>query len=221
MLALLHTSQLRDCTNWTCCQGTWMYWCALSRSVAWKATQNSLNEYEVNWYPYRGDAFTPYLQDRCLCGTLHPLSLTHMEDTEMQGAYQQSRTIESLLVGGRKGGGSWLLDEDISPLLLHFLVPAQEVQWQLYGEGEGGEGTSWYIVREALGQNAKHSWWKSDILFKDHVGDRQKPAPAFPKLDFKFVVYFPRWLYDLLKDLELKLLSICNVRFLCAKARTW
>ncbi len=112
--------------------------------------------------------------------------------------------------------GSWRLDEEISLQLLHFVVPAQEAQGQLY-KGD----ILWYIVREALGQNAKRNWWKSDILFKDHVGDAQKPAPAFPKPDFKFTVYFPRWSYDLLKDVELKLLSICDVRFLSAKACTW
>lgn len=117
--------------------------------------------------------------------------------------------------GGRRGGAR-SLDEENSLQLLHFVVAAREAQWQLQRAD-----ILWYIVREAFGQNAKHSWWKSDILFKDHVGDTQKPTPAFLKHDFKFTVYFPRWSYDLLKDVELKLLSVCDVRFLGAKACVW
>lgn len=139
------------------------------------------------------------------------------------GGHRNARSLPTIqdkreLAGGREGwmAGSWSLDEEISLQLLHFVVPAQEAQWQLL-RGD----ILWYIVREALGQNAKRSRWKSDILFKDHVGERQMPAPAFPKPDFKFTVYFPRWSYDLLKDAALKLLSICDVKFLRAKASTW
>lgn len=40
--------------------------CASRSGVVWKAAQHSMNEFKVSWYPYRGDAFTPYLWDRCL-----------------------------------------------------------------------------------------------------------------------------------------------------------
>lgn len=149
----------------------------------------------------------------------HPVPFIppHMEDTEMRKSLPTIQDKREL-AGGRVdgGGGARSLDEENSLQLLHFVVAAREAQWQLQRAD-----ILWYIVREAFGQNAKHSWWKSDILFKDHVGDTQKPTPAFLKHDFKFTVYFPRWSYDLLKDVELKLLSVCDVRFLGAKACVW
>lgn len=156
----------------------------------------------------------------------HPVPFIppHREDTEMQGAYQQSRTKGSLLVGGREGRGSGVDGGELQLRWGHFspvIALCGTSPGGTMTAVEGGGGIIWYIVREALGQNAKHSWWKSDILFKDHVGDTQKPAPAFPKPDSKFTVYFPRWRCDLLKDVELKLLSICDVRFFSATACTW
>lgn len=56
----------------------------------------------------------------------------------IHGGHKNARSLPTIqdkrkLAGGREGGGegvvwSWLLDEDISPQLLHFVVPAQEAQ---------------------------------------------------------------------------------------------
>lgn len=111
--------------------------------------------------------------------TRHPVLfiLLHMGATELEGAYQQLRTKGggSLLLagGGMRVAESWSSDEDISLQLLHFVVPAQEAPWQLHRPD-----TLWCIVPEVFGQNAKHSWWKSDILFKDLERDTQKHKAA-------------------------------------------
>lgn len=181
-----------------------MYWCILSRRgavvyekpyrIAWMNVKwINIHIAEIHLHPICG---TDVYVGPC---TLYPP--THWEDR----AYRQSRTKGSLLWGGGGWGGSLQL--------LHFVAPG--------GTMTAAEDILWYIVREAFGQNAEHNWWKSDILFEDHVGDTQKPVPAFLKPDFKFTVYFPRWWYDLSKDVELKLLSICDVRFLSAKACAW
>lgn len=66
-----------------------------------------------------------------------PPFIQHMEGTEMQRAYKQSRTKGSFLVGGKgwgcvsESGGAGGLDEEISPHLLHYVAPAQEAHWQL------------------------------------------------------------------------------------------
>lgn len=104
-----------------------------------------------------------------------PFIPPHMEDTESQGAYQQSRTKGSLLVGGRGWMvWTWCLDEKFS---LQLLLLCCTSPGGTATAVEGGD-ILWYIVHEGLGQNAKHGWWKSDILFKDHVQDTQKPAAA-------------------------------------------
>lgn len=119
--------------------------------------------------------------------TLYPSAHARHRNARSLPAMQDKRE----LAAGEKGGaglvGCWSLDEEISLRLLHFVVPAQEARWQLQRVD-----ILWCIVREALGQNAKHSWWKSDILFRGHVGDTQKPAPSFPKPDLRFHCLFPR-----------------------------
>lgn len=151
----------------------------------------------------------------------HPVPFIppHMKDTEMQGAYQQSKTKGSLLLGGRgsgvDGGELGLRWGRLSSYCTLWYQPRRH-----YDSCRGG-GTYYDILSEKpLAKMPNTNWWKSDILFKDHVGDTQKHASAFPKPDFKFTVYFPRWSCDLLKDVELKLLSICDVRFFSAKACT-
>ncbi len=147
----------------------------------------------MNWYAYRRDAFAPYLSDRCPCGTLYPLSL-HTQRTQIckeltdnPGQKEACSLCVCVCVWCGVWGCCWSLDEKISLQLLHFVVPAQEAQCQ-----QQRADILWYIVREDLGQNAKHSRWKSDILFKVRVGDTQKPAPAFPKQDLKIYCLFPK-----------------------------
>lgn len=123
--------------------------------------------------------------------TLYPL--TH-------GRHRNARSLPTIqdkreLAGWREGvvGGDLVLRwGNFSPVITTLLY-----QPGRHSDSCGGGVILWYIVQEGLGQNAKHSWWKSDILFKAQVQVTQKPAPAFPKLH-NFIVYFPRWLYDLL-----------------------
>lgn len=133
-----------------------------------------------------------------ICGTDVSVAPCTLYPSTHEG-HRNARSLPTIqdkreLAGRREGSwvagwmvGSWRLNEEISFQLLHFVVPAQEAQWQLQRAD-----ILWYIVRETLGQNAKHSWWKSDILFKDHVGDFSKAGSSFPKAGLRILCLFPR-----------------------------
>lgn len=109
----------------------------------------------------------------------------HVEDTDMQGAYQQSRTKGSLLVGGGCGLlGTGRLDEEISLQLF--------LQHKRHSDSCMGGGVRLrYVVCEDSAKMLNAADERLTGLSKACVRDRRKPAPVFPELHH-FIVYFPR-----------------------------
>lgn len=121
------------------------YACAIVRLTREKLQQACVDQFEEGWYPCCRDAFTPYLQDRCLQAacTLYPFAHGgHRAGRSLANHWEQSR---GGLVGleGRGVGSRWSLLVEVArkvePQLKrgHFsLVIA------LCGRGPGGSKTA-------------------------------------------------------------------------------